>query len=127
MASHLFKNFIFYCQMYNSSSLHASILAQGLLPHLKVYVRSFPLFVSSPCPCPFSFLLCTFTSRPLPYLYSHLGFLHHSFRLPFFFLPAPGHHSHPALWDKENAKDQFCSVTFGGGLQSKGMAGGSRA
>lgn len=31
--------------------------------------------------------------------------------------------SHPAFWDKENTEDQFCSVTFGGGLQSKGMPG----
>lgn len=31
--------------------------------------------------------------------------------------------SHPAFRDKENTEDQFCSVTFGGGLQSKGMAG----
>lgn len=42
------------------------------------------------------------------------------------FLAAPGHpssQSHPAFRDKENTEDQFCSVTFGGGLQSKGMAG----
>lgn len=31
--------------------------------------------------------------------------------------------SHPAFQDKENTEDQFCSVTFGGGLQSQGMAG----
>lgn len=55
--------------------------------------------------------------------------------LPFFSLPpsaslssllpqaTPLLQSHPAFRDKENTEDQFCSVTFGGGLQSEGMAG----
>ncbi|KAK1904771.1 putative 4-hydroxy-4-methyl-2-oxoglutarate aldolase, partial [Dissostichus eleginoides] len=34
-------------------------------------------------------------------------------------LATPLLQSHPAFWDKENTGDQFCSVTFGGGLQSK--------
>ncbi|KAL7395908.1 hypothetical protein ABVT39_025231, partial [Epinephelus coioides] len=34
-------------------------------------------------------------------------------------LATPLLQSHPAFRDKENTEDQFCSVTFGGGLQSK--------
>ncbi len=83
------------------------------------YIPNPPL-CSPPCPI-FSFCCPYHTSTPYP--------------PPFFFIPpsaslsssvpqaTPLLQSHPAFRDKENTEDQFCSVTFGGGLQSKGMAG----
>lgn len=74
--------------------------------------------------CPFSSSLwIIFNALIIPLLPPYF-FLHHSLYVPSFLPQAtPFLQSHPALWDEENTEDQFCSVTFGGGLQSKGMVG----
>lgn len=95
----------------------ASFLASGYIP-----IPS-PL-LSSRGPHRLLLLLPTLTPMPSP---------HYSLYPPSFppsaslssSLPraTPRLQSHPDFQDKENTEDQFCSVTFAGGLQSKGMAG----
>ncbi|KAK7922546.1 hypothetical protein WMY93_009448 [Mugilogobius chulae] len=66
--------------------------------------------------------LVTPWSKPAPL---QLQSLPHFFIPPVSCLPGPPLSSSfiPVFRDEENTGDQFCSVTFGGGPQSKGMAG----
>lgn len=120
----MLKFFLFLLLLYFTSVFY--MLAPCFPPNFKLYGRcasflsslllSLSMFCSILChlQCP------NHTPTPTLFLFSSLSLLT---SLPSCPRPPPFLQSHPALWDKVNIEDQFCSVTFGGGLQSKGMVG----